>query len=351
VHRSIASVATLVVLASVLAEAGRAQTTSTAFSNQSPILINDRPSSFGAPPATATPYPSTINVTGVAGTIAKTTVTLRNLSHARLSDLDVLVVAPSGQGVAVLSDVNGINFSNSTFTFDDTQAGPADCTATYNGLGFPGGQVTFGSSNCAADEPFPSPAPSPSASALPAFNGSSPNGAWRLYVVDDATGELGQIAGGWTVTLSLTPPPDVRPPNTTITAGPSGRTKRKTATFRFRSSEARSRFRCRLDNRRWASCTSPRTYRALRPGRHTFRVAARDRAGNLDPTPAVRRWRITTPPKPAPTRRCEPGYSPCLPIVGDLDCDDVRAMGLAPVRVTGSDRYRLDGDNDGWGCE
>ena len=21
--------------------------------------------------------------------------------------------------------------------------------------------------------------------------------------------------------------------------------------------------------------------------------------------------------------RCEPGYSPCLPIVGDLDCDDV----------------------------
>jgi hypothetical protein len=30
---------------------------------------------------------------------------------------------------------------------------------------------------------------------------------------------------------------------------------------------------------------------------------------------------------------------------------DVEAMGKAPVRVTGSDRYRLDADGDGWGCE
>ena len=48
---------------------------------------------------------------------------------------------------------------------------------------------------------------------------------------------------------------------------------------------------------------------------------------------------------------CQAGYSPCLPIVGDLDCPDVRAMGKAPVRVTGSDPYRLDADNDGIGCE
>ena len=48
---------------------------------------------------------------------------------------------------------------------------------------------------------------------------------------------------------------------------------------------------------------------------------------------------------------CHPSYTPCLPVVGDLDCDDVRRMGKAPVRVTGSDPYRLDGDGDGWGCE
>jgi micrococcal nuclease len=59
------------------------------------------------------------------------------------------------------------------------------------------------------------------------------------------------------------------------------------------------------------------------------------------------------PPPPPPTSggACHPSYSPCLPIVGDLDCADIRALGVAPVRVLGSDPYRLDGDNDGFGCE
>lgn len=49
--------------------------------------------------------------------------------------------------------------------------------------------------------------------------------------------------------------------------------------------------------------------------------------------------------------KCHPSYSPCLPIVDDLDCPDVRAMGKAPVKVKGPDDYRLDGDGDGIGCD
>jgi micrococcal nuclease len=60
-------------------------------------------------------------------------------------------------------------------------------------------------------------------------------------------------------------------------------------------------------------------------------------------------------PKPAPKAKpapnCHPSYVPCLPIVADLNCPDVRAMGLAPVRVIGPDDYRLDADHDGYGCE
>ena len=47
---------------------------------------------------------------------------------------------------------------------------------------------------------------------------------------------------------------------------------------------------------------------------------------------------------------CEPGYSPCLPRVADLNCDDLSAS-QRPVRVTGSDPYRLDADGDGTGCD
>ena len=62
---------------------------------------------------------------------------------------------------------------------------------------------------------------------------------------------------------------------------------------------------------------------------------------------------VTPPPTTSPpsSNNCHSSYSPCLPIVADLDCADIRAMGVAPVRVHGPDPYRLDGDNDGFGCE
>jgi hypothetical protein len=47
---------------------------------------------------------------------------------------------------------------------------------------------------------------------------------------------------------------------------------------------------------------------------------------------------------------CEPGYSPCLPRVADLNCSDIPAS-KKPVRVTGSDPYRLDADHNGIGCQ
>jgi len=47
---------------------------------------------------------------------------------------------------------------------------------------------------------------------------------------------------------------------------------------------------------------------------------------------------------------CQPGYSPCLPRVADLNCSDIPAS-KKPISVTGSDPYRLDGDGDGMACE
>lgn len=47
---------------------------------------------------------------------------------------------------------------------------------------------------------------------------------------------------------------------------------------------------------------------------------------------------------------CEPGYSPCLPRVADLNCSEIPAD-KKPVRVTGSDPYHLDADHNGIGCQ
>jgi micrococcal nuclease len=53
----------------------------------------------------------------------------------------------------------------------------------------------------------------------------------------------------------------------------------------------------------------------------------------------------------AKSSKCHPSYDPCLPIVADLNCPEVRAMGKAPVTVKGPDDYKLDRDGDGIGCE
>jgi hypothetical protein len=87
-------------------------------------------------------------------------------------------------------------------------------------------------------------------------------------------------------------PPDTTAPTTRITSGPSGKRTLHRATFRFASNEKGSTFMCRLDSRPWRSCSSPKTYRGLTKGRHVFRVYAKDKAGNRDLTPAIRRWRI-----------------------------------------------------------
>ena len=88
----------------------------------------------------------------------------------------------------------------------------------------------------------------------------------------------------------------VAPPalDTLITSGPAGVVRATCATFGFTSTRASSIFQCRLDGRSWQSCGSPKRYFGLSDGRHLFEVRAGDLAGNLDATPAARRWRVDT---------------------------------------------------------
>jgi endonuclease YncB( thermonuclease family) len=57
--------------------------------------------------------------------------------------------------------------------------------------------------------------------------------------------------------------------------------------------------------------------------------------------------------KPPPSGKCDPNYAGgCVPpYPPDVDCADIRALGIAPVRVIGDDVHGLDGDGDGLGCE
>jgi hypothetical protein len=82
-------------------------------------------------------------------------------------------------------------------------------------------------------------------------------------------------------------------PNTAITSFRLNQRSRQ-ATLKFRGSHGVGKlsFTCKLDRGKWTSCRSPKTYKHLRKGRHTFAVKTVDRRGKVDPTPATKRFKV-----------------------------------------------------------
>lgn len=164
------------------------------FSSNQPITIP-----AGAPGTTsgaAAPYPSERNASGFNhGVILDVNLTLKNFSHTFPDDVDVML-SHRGKNRLVMSDVgSGTDVNNITIRLDDEAA-----SALPDGGPLAGG--SFKPRNFESPDPFAAPAPSPSSKArLAGFDGGNPNGAWRLWVMDDAGGDVGQFAGGWSITI------------------------------------------------------------------------------------------------------------------------------------------------------
>ena len=77
----------------------------------------------------------------------------------------------------------------------------------------------------------------------------------------------------------------------------------------------------------------------------------------LIPTKAVTTYKavgtqVTTPvASPSGTWKCDPNYAGCIPLYPpDLDCKDIKVLGLAPVTIIGKDPHHLDSNGDGKAC-
>jgi subtilisin-like proprotein convertase family protein len=141
----------------------------------------------------ASSYPSTVNVSGLEGVITDVQVNLLNFTHTAPDDVDLMLVAPNGRKVVLMSDVGGANsVSNLSLLISDGAASSfPDSGALSSG--------TFRPTNFEAGDAFPAPAPAgaPTGSMLSTFDGADPNGNWQLYLVDDTGANAGSISGGW----------------------------------------------------------------------------------------------------------------------------------------------------------
>lgn len=147
----------------------------------------------------ATPYPTSLTVSGVTGTVSKVTATLNGFNHTYTNDVDILLVGPGGQSVVLMSDVaEATTSSGLTITFDDAAAAMS-ASAPLSSTSYAPTNIADGEGADSYSSPAP---PSGYSSALSVFNGVAPNGTWNLFVVDDTGFDSGSITGGWTLSIT-----------------------------------------------------------------------------------------------------------------------------------------------------
>ena len=185
------------------------------FCNPGAIAV---PSTAGA----ATPYPSNIFVSGLSGNVGSVTVQLNNISSSDIAQTDLLLVGPTGAAIVPFAKVgDGSTIGDVNVTLDDTASslipgGSPLTSGTYKPTSITGSATLI----------FPAPAPAITAASYAAtdgsatltseFGGTTPNGTWALYAMDNSGSGAATIGGGWCVNIS---PSTV---STTITTSPAG---------------------------------------------------------------------------------------------------------------------------------
>lgn len=148
---------------------------------------------------TSTPYPATLTVSGVGFAKVKS-VTINGISHTWPSDVDIVLVSPSGVPVILMSDVGGSSsISGVNIKFQD--GSPALPTSLIT-------SGTYAPTNSGTPDNFPAPGPGSLTQATPtlaSFGTTNVNGTWSLYVVDDLGGDQGSISGTMSIEFEQLP--------------------------------------------------------------------------------------------------------------------------------------------------
>jgi hypothetical protein len=141
----------------------------------------------------AGPYPAELRVFGLPGPVLHMRAAIGDGVHTDPQDMDVLLVAPGGEHAMLMSDACGTpDLELGQLAFDDD-------AAAYLPIGSGCESGLFKPTNAQFDAMPPPAPPVPSGSiaysaSLSAFEGTDPNGIWRLYVYDD--GQSDPVTGG-----------------------------------------------------------------------------------------------------------------------------------------------------------
>lgn len=201
----------------------------------------------------------------------------------------VTVVAPTVEVSPTSHDFGNqaVGTTSSAFTFTVTNIGTADLTIGTLSVT---GQFALTNNQCDGDVLAPNASCNFSATFHPTSTGAKTG---EVSIPSDAASSPDSVALSGNGT-------DNTAPNTTILTHPASSTAATSATFTFKGSDNLTpagslTFQCKLDGGAFGACSSPKNYANLAIGTHTFKVRAKDQAGNVDPTPASFTWTILAP--------------------------------------------------------
>ena len=250
-NRSGASLRRLWPLAALLALAALWPATA---HGQSHTFLNTQgfgPSEEGGTKGPANNYPGTVSVSGVGGTVTKVTLTVIELTAG--DHLDMALVGPNGAAVMLMSDACTSAASKEIWTFDDAAS-----------VFVSSGSCPFGQRSSVLPTNYGDPEDDdlsvkggpagPFGNSLAAFNGISPDGDWKLFLLDDTAGSVGFSLPAFALHLEVTPPPP--PPPTIVTVqvpapAPAKTGKRARALAKCKSKPNKeAKQRCRANARK-----------------------------------------------------------------------------------------------------
>ncbi|MDO9454827.1 M12 family metallo-peptidase [Nocardioides sp.] len=221
----------------------------------------------GQPTVDPGTYPVTVTVSDGAGNAADTTVSFtitvtKDAATVTYTGDTAEDVGPVTASVTVADTDATPGTVTGDVAFTDQTTGDALCTAP----------VTAGAASCTFTAATPRTYAVVGTLTSPRYTGASTAASLVVSAVD---------------------PGDTTPPNTRITAGPSQGSIQlpRNLVFRF-TAEPGATYACSIKGATAPCNTGAITFRSLGAGSYDFKVVATDAAGNVDPTPAVRRFYV-----------------------------------------------------------
>jgi uncharacterized repeat protein (TIGR01451 family)/uncharacterized delta-60 repeat protein len=198
------------------------------FTNSALIKINDSTN----PPTAASPYPSIINVGGLAGNIEKVTVTFSNLAHTYPSDIAAVLLSPVGENSLLMSGAGGPHsIQGVTLKFDQSASVSLTSNQITSGTYLPTSVLQVLKLATASNSPIAAPL-GPYQPNLNVFSGTPANGQWALFITDNKALDSGAISNGWILTLGTGNPVEEDADLTlTVNSSPSVPTLNNPVTF------------------------------------------------------------------------------------------------------------------------